>query len=92
MTNQRSDASATGGKILPRKRVIFSAEPVAVTLPGGERANQPNVRLFRDGNIVRAIDVVCPCGQTVRLHCEYQQTPADSAIIAQVDEQDATRS
>jgi hypothetical protein len=50
---------AVGIKAPPADR----SEPVA----GG-----PRVELVREGGVVRAIDVVCACGERLRVVCEYE--------------------
>ncbi len=61
-----------GGAVLPAGRVRVSEEAVRVggqDPPGGRGA--PKVRLVREDGVVRAIEVTCPCGEVVRVRCEY---------------------
>ena len=39
--------------------------------PPEEVPPQPTVEVVRNGGVVQAIDIVCPCGQHTRLHCLY---------------------
>ncbi len=32
---------------------------------------QPRVMLQRDGDRVKQIDIVCPCGNTIQVECDY---------------------
>jgi hypothetical protein len=46
------------------------------TVPAGERnqsaAAKPQVELVREDGVVRAIDVICACGERLRIVCEYE--------------------
>jgi hypothetical protein len=44
---------------------------VTVAVPGHEPRDQPLIELVREGDVVRAIDVTCPCGCRIRVLCEY---------------------
>jgi len=75
---QKINGSTTFGRILPRGLVHLSEHPVTV-IPPNEDAERPHVRLHREANVVTAIDVICKCGETFRLVCDYQPTPANPA-------------
>ena len=58
--------------VVPGNRVVRSAEVAHV---GGRHElhhPKPTIELVTEGNIVRAIDVTCPCGQKVRLWCSFE--------------------
>ena len=42
------------------------AAPAPVVCP-----TQPQIELIREGDVIKAIDVLCTCGQRMRLHCVY---------------------
>lgn len=42
-----------------------------IPVPGHECADEPTLELVREGDIVRAIDVSCPCGRKFRILCEF---------------------
>ena len=56
---KRPNAAAAGG-VQPAVR------------PKAGRGQSPNVRIIRKDGQVRAIEVVCTCGETIRLNCEYE--------------------
>jgi hypothetical protein len=68
-----------GGRgVIPGRLVRLSGEPARVGAPSAcEPAGprEPRVELLRDGGVVQAVDVVCPCGHRIRLRCVYAETP-----------------
>lgn len=49
-----------------------ACEPAAANAVRDEpAAPAPKVALIRDGDIVRAIEVTCPCGNTMVIECDY---------------------
>ncbi|HZT79873.1 MAG TPA: hypothetical protein VFA26_06615 [Gemmataceae bacterium] len=60
--------------VVPGRCVRLSGEAARVLVPGGHAAcAEPRVEVLREGDVIRAIDVTCPCGQRIRLRCEYGQ-------------------
>ena len=57
--------------IVPGQCVRLTGETARVTIPGQCNSAGPSVELIRDGDVVRAIDVTCGCGQRIRLRCVY---------------------
>ncbi len=57
--------------VLPAQRVRVLDEAAQVVVPGQAVRPEPQVHLIRDGNTVQAIEVVCSCGQRIRLKCVY---------------------
>jgi hypothetical protein len=47
--------------------------------PGHEPAAEPRIEVIRSGDAIQAIDVICGCGQHIRLHCVYTETSASGA-------------
>jgi hypothetical protein len=59
-------------------RAVIPARAVraaAVSAPPGETSepavSKPQIELVREGGVVRAIDVICGCGERLRIVCEY---------------------
>ena len=57
--------------LVPGTSVRLSDVPARVGAPEPVPAG-PTIELVRSGEVVRAIDIVCPCGQHIRLHCLYE--------------------
>jgi hypothetical protein len=57
--------------ILPGHRVRLSRGLTRVGVPGHESAAEPQIILVREGDTVKAIEVVCTCGQRIRLNCLF---------------------
>lgn len=58
--------------VLPGNRVRRSEEMATVGDPHTPGAGQPIVELVKEGDVVKAIDVTCSCGQKFRLWCAYE--------------------
>lgn len=59
--------------VVPASRVVRSAEVAHV---GGRPAvpkATTKIELVKENGVVRAIDVICECGQTIRLWCSYEE-------------------
>ena len=62
--------------VIPGRLVRVSGEPARVGAPSsGAPAGQPQIEMIKDGEILRAIDVVCTCGKRIRLRCVYADAP-----------------
>ena len=64
-----TDSSSRG--VIAASSVRVSDVPARVGPPEQVPA-QPTISLVRNGGVVQAIDIVCPCGQHMRLHCLYE--------------------
>ena len=68
------DEGQTGstGLVVPADRVRVSDEavPIGAPSPGGSRG-EPKIQLVREGGVIRAIEVVCSCGELIRIRCDY---------------------
>jgi hypothetical protein len=70
-----SHNSENCGAVLSGRRVRRADRPV----PVGHTASEPDVqtssgaqiRLLRDGDVIRAIEVTCTCGERIVLDCIY---------------------
>ncbi len=67
----RADHAHRPGKVIPAKRVRV-LEPAGTNQTDLEGSlHEPQVTLVKDGSIVKAIIISCPCGKQTRLECEY---------------------
>ena len=57
--------------VIPGSSVRVSEETAPVGAPRSAPVGAPHVELIRDGDVIRAIDVTCSCGQRIRLRCSY---------------------
>ncbi len=74
MTTRIHDAGphALPHVVLPASRVRQSDETALVGAPRQTDAQGATVELVKDGDVVRAIDVTCACGQKTRVWCVYE--------------------
>lgn len=61
--------------VIPGSCVRVSEETTPVGTPRHLPVGTPHLELIREGDVIRAIDVTCSCGQRIRLRCTY---PGDS--------------
>ena len=65
-----------GRGVIPGRLVRVSGEPARVGAPtAGALAGQPQIEMIKDGDVLRAIDVICTCGKRIRLRCVYADAP-----------------
>ena len=57
--------------VVPCHRVRLGGESARVAVPGQDARREPQIILIRDGDTVKAIEVVCTCGQRIRLNCVF---------------------
>jgi hypothetical protein len=57
--------------VIPGSQVRVSEEAAAVGVPRPTPGGAPHIELIRDGEVIRAINVTCSCGQRLRLLCTY---------------------
>ena len=57
--------------IIPHGRIHLGAERTRVHVPGQEQAAKPEIIVIREGDAIKAIEVVCPCGQRTRINCIF---------------------
>jgi hypothetical protein len=61
-----------GGTVVPADRVKVAADAVPIGAPRrAEARGEPKVQLVREDGTIRAIDVLCPCGEWIRIRCDY---------------------
>ena len=66
---------ARGSKrsVVPGRHVRLSEQTVPVAAGRHGHPSQPVIQLVRDGDVVRAIDITCGCGQRIRVRCLYEE-------------------
>jgi hypothetical protein len=72
-----------GGTVVRGSSVRVSGDPARVGVPGpaafipqagGEsKPSEPRIEIIKDGEVIQAIDIVCSCGQHIRLNCVYTE-------------------
>ena len=74
MTTRIHNAASLGlpHVIVPGSRVRQSSELAPVGLPRQVDEHGATVELVKEGDLVRAIDVTCACGQKTRVWCVYE--------------------
>lgn len=71
MTDETADDTRPAAVVLAT-RIRVSDHSVRVGAPAALRAHgEPKIQLVREDGVVRAIDVTCGCGETVRIRCDY---------------------
>jgi hypothetical protein len=57
--------------VIPGQFVRLTSEPARVAIPGHQPPDEPRVELIKQGDVIQAIDLTCPCGRKIRLRCVY---------------------
>lgn len=60
------------GTVVRGTSVRVSPDSARVGIPGQEPEPEPRIEILRTGEVIQAIDIVCGCGQHIRLHCHYE--------------------
>ena len=55
------------------------ASPSPASPSPAHRHTNPTIELVKEGDVVRAIDVTCACGQIMRLWCQYETNSDESS-------------
>lgn len=62
----------TGSLVVPANRVRVTDEAVVIGVPrSNETRGEPKIQLVREGGVIRAIEVICSCGELIRIRCDY---------------------
>jgi len=57
--------------VIPASHIRMLGEPLPVGALRETPCPEPQVNVIRDGDVVRAIEVVCTCGKRIVLDCVY---------------------
>jgi hypothetical protein len=60
--------------VVSSQRVREAGGRAVVPVPGHEQCDEPVIELIRQGDVIQAIDITCPCGRRLRVLCDYQGT------------------
>lgn len=64
--------SGAGGGVVPAARVKVSSEGVRIGPPrSADAGTEPKVQLVHEGDVVRAIQITCTCGEQIIIRCDY---------------------
>lgn len=64
-------AKQTQNAVVTADRVRVSRQSTEIPIPVSGSTSGPALSVSRDGDVVRDIDVRCRCGETIRIHCDY---------------------
>jgi hypothetical protein len=70
MADESADREGTSHSVISAPHVRMSGETARVGLPEPE-GEGPHVHLIREGEVVTAVEVVCRCGERIRLRLTY---------------------
>lgn len=65
----------TPQSVFPGHRVIQTTEVARIGGAHSHSTGQPSVELVREGDVVKAIDITCSCGEKMRIWCSYEDQP-----------------
>jgi len=57
--------------VIKSDKLSFSPEPVLVKKEKNKKG-EVKINLEKEGDIVRAIEIICSCGNKIKLLCEYE--------------------
>jgi hypothetical protein len=57
--------------VVPHDRVRATQQVARIGVQGQPAGPEPQIHLIREGEAVKAIEVVCTCGQRIRLNCVF---------------------
>jgi hypothetical protein len=64
--------AGSAGAVVSAARLRASAGAVRVGPPRpAETGPEPKVQVFHEDDVVRMIQVVCTCGERIRIRCDY---------------------
>lgn len=58
--------------VVSGQRVREAGGRITVPIQGHKGCDQPVVEVIRQGEVVHAIDITCPCGRRLRVLCDYR--------------------
>jgi hypothetical protein len=57
--------------VISGQHVMVVKTPTPVAVAQETCGDEPRISIIKDGDVVRAIEVVCTCGEVIRLDCVY---------------------
>ena len=66
---------SSSGFVIPNQRVVVVPGSFQIAAPQSSQHQAGSVRLEREGDLVRGIEVTCSCGEVIRLLCDYAPAP-----------------
>jgi len=77
-TAAANDPPNLSDKVIPAQFIRIhdphAAKPGVVhpaTPKAAEKATEPKITLHKDGETIKAIEIVCGCGEVIKIDCEY---------------------
>jgi hypothetical protein len=65
----RNDVST--GNVVPAGQVHWHEAPRRVCTRAPGEAAEPKIIVIKEGDAVQAIEIICTCGERIRLNCIY---------------------
>lgn len=61
--------------VVPGHRVVQTNDVARIGSPHAQPATQASVEVIREGDVIKAIDLTCSCGEKHRIWCSYEAKP-----------------
>lgn len=61
------------GHVLPKQRILVGGGSAQIGIGQRDSPDSLAVNVIKNGTLIQAIEITCPCGKSVRLLCEYDQ-------------------
>jgi hypothetical protein len=68
----RLHGESHAGAVVRGTSVRLSGDAARVGVAGQEPPAEPRIEIIRSGDVIQAIDIICGCGQQIRLQCRYE--------------------
>ena len=63
--------ASTRDAVVPAKRVQVVRDLARIGTSHDAGHGEPTIELFKEGDAIQAIEIVCSCGKRIRLRCVY---------------------
>ncbi len=67
--------------VLRRESMPEKREAIQVPIPNWDAGAVPGIKVNKENDVVRSIEITCSCGQTMQIVCDYEH---DLGTAAQV--------
>ena len=71
MNTMQIEQSGSSAKIIKAGNIAVLDPHAAKPAHIAEAKKESRVRLIKDGDVVKTIEIRCACGEVIRLDCEY---------------------